>query len=81
MPRGTERSRLRGSDTLLACPQGLPVAPTFVTVSLHVDALLPPLGAQLPPVSWWAPLLGSSPGWIQGIRSGDGVGEDQETIA
>ena len=21
------------------------------------------------------------PGWIQGIRSGDGIGEDQETIA
>ena len=70
VPRGTERSRLRGSDTLLACPQGLPVAPTFVTVSLHVDALLPPLGAQLPPVSWWVPLPGSSPGGSREFEAG-----------
>ena len=26
-------------------------------------------------------IAGVQPGWIQGIRSGDGVGEDQETTA
>ena len=26
-------------------------------------------------------VAGVQPQWIQGIRSGDGVGEDQETIA
>ena len=26
-------------------------------------------------------VAGVQPRWIQGIRSGDGVGEDQETIA
>ena len=28
-----------------------------------------------------ASLAGVQPRWIQGIRSGDGVGEDQETTA
>ena len=32
--------------------------------------------------SWWRwKCAGVQPRWIQGIRSGDGVGEDQETIA
>ena len=43
-----------GDRTLLTCPQGLPAPPTF-TVSLHSGRPLPPLGAQLPPVSQWVP--------------------------
>lgn len=49
VPRATERSRLRNSDMLLTCPQGLPVAPTFIAVSLEADAPLPPRGLSYPP--------------------------------
>ena len=52
----------------------------FNMLSRFVIALLPRSKCLL--ISWLqSPSAGVQPRWIQGIRSGDGVGEDQETTA
>ena len=92
--RSPERAALSqvGAWPRPMCPQSAPRSQSALTPQWAVGGLLRtriPVGCpgardkQDPGPHLWGERgsAGVQPWWIQGIRSGDGVGEDQETIA